>query len=449
MKIKQFEDKYLSHYSYAVLSECESKMILIDPSRNPQSYYDYARECGAEIAGVIETHPHADFVSSHLEIHKHTHSPVYASKLAQARYPYVPFDQGDVLELGKIKLKALNTPGHSPDSICIVLEHDGKDKALFSGDTLFIGDCGRPDLRENGADADSERRHLAAQMYHSLREKLMVLDGDVVLYPAHGAGTLCGKALSEANSSTIAQEKISNWSLQQMSEADFIEELTADQPFIPAYFPYNVALNKQGAPDYQIAIDQVAIAEGNPPEHDGVWIIDSRKDSSYKAAHQQHSVNLMEGAKFETWLGSIIKPGEDFYLKAKDEPVLRELIARTASIGYEGQIRGGFFGGSGHEEMEKLDIGKFKEHPDHYTIVDVRNQTEVKVHKIFRDSIAIPLAELRERIAEIPTDQPVAVHCAGGYRSAAASSLIDSVLKGKAKVFDIGEAIKTFSSVNQ
>jgi hydroxyacylglutathione hydrolase len=173
--------------------------------------------------GVIETHPHADFVSSHLEIHEKTGATLYAHSLVGADYPHKAFDEGDVLEIGDVKLKSLHTPGHSPDGISIVLEHEGKDKAVFTGDTLFIGDVGRPDLRESAGNITAKREELARQMYHSTREKLMKLDDDVLVYPAHGAGTLCGKGLSEANSSTIGAEKMSNYALQEMSEDQFVK----------------------------------------------------------------------------------------------------------------------------------------------------------------------------------------------------------------------------------
>src|SRR5581483_7714077 len=161
MQIKQFEDKNLAQYSYAILSECERKIMLIDPARNPQPYLDYAKQNDAEITGIIETHPHADFVSSHLELHKITGAPVYTSKLADALYPHKTFDEGQFILFGKIKLSALNTPGHSPDSISIVLEHNGKQKAVFTGDTLFAGDCGRPDLREGAGKIQATRLQLA------------------------------------------------------------------------------------------------------------------------------------------------------------------------------------------------------------------------------------------------------------------------------------------------
>lgn len=440
----------MSHFSYAVLSDCEKKIVLIDPARNPQPYLDFAAQHEATIIGIIETHPHADFVSSHLEIHQRAGANIYVSKLLGASYPHQTFDEGDVLEFGKIKLRPLNTPGHSPDSISIVLEHEGRDKAVFTGDTLFIGDCGRPDLREGAGKIKVTRNELAKQMYHSLREKLMPLPGDVIVYPAHGAGTLCGKALSKAESSTIAAEKMTNWSLQEMSEEEFVQNLLADQPMIPAYFPYDVELNRKGAPAFAESINKVQMGAAVKEHADAerlnkeLWVVDSRDEKAYKKQHLPHSMNLMEGTKFETWLGSIVKPGEKFYLAAATEEALHQLVERTASIGYEGFVAEAFVLDFGEEKMEALDLEKFKSEPQAYTIVDVRNPSEVKEKKIFPGSLSIPLAELRDRKDEIPTGKPVVVHCAAGYRSAAGSSILDTALDGKVKVFDLGEAIKEF-----
>lgn len=444
MKIEQFEDKHLSHYSYAILSECEKEIVLIDPSRNPAPYYQFAEKHEAKIVGVVETHPHADFVSSHLEIHQNIGATIYCSKLNAPSYPFEPFDEGQTIVIGKITLSAMNTPGHSPDSISILLEHEGKQKALFSGDTLFIGDCGRPDLREGGGDASAERNFLASQMYHSLRDKLMKLDDEVLLYPAHGAGTLCGKALSEANSSTMGAEKMSNWSLQEMSEADFVKALTENQPFIPAYFAFDVDLNKKGASPFEASVEAVAV--GHPGENPAqeALIIDTRKEEIFKAGHLKGSVNIMDGNKFETWLGSIIKPGEPYYIGAENANSLRRLIERTASIGYEAQLLMGFVSPQNQISDPLINMGQFAANQQEYTIVDVRNNSERAETKIFENSLGIPLGELRDRIAEIPLDKPIAVHCAGGYRSAAGSSLIASAIDGRQKVYDIGEAIKDF-----
>lgn len=446
MKIQQFEDQYLAHYSYAILSECERKIVLIDPSRNPQQYYDYAKEMSADIIAIVETHPHADFVSSHLEIHETTGATIYAHSLTGVTYPFEPFDEGAEISFGKIRLRSVYTPGHSPDSISVVLNHDGKDKAVFTGDTLFIGDCGRPDLREGAGNIQQKRDDLARQMYFSLRNKLMTLNDEVLVYPAHGAGTLCGKGLSEANRSTIGAEKITNWSLQDMTEEKFIKELTADQPFIPKYFGYDVNLNRKGAPAFRRSANAVKIltevlADTLNPD---LIIIDTRPQQKFKKGHFSNSFNIQSGTKFETWLGSIVYPGEKFYLAASEEQQLNQLIERSASIGYESFIEAAFISNEGKEEMEVVDVEKFKNNPDQYTILDIRNSSEFKSEPIFPAAKNIPLGELRERINEIPTDKPVIVHCAGGYRSAAGSSIVNEAIGDKIPVFDLGEAIDQF-----
>ena len=451
MQIKQFKDKNLSHFSYAIFSDCEKEIMVIDPARNPQPYYDFANENEAIIIGVIETHPHADFISSHLEIHNTTGAVIYTSRVTNASYPHQNFDDGDAIVFGKIKLLAINTPGHSPDSICILLEHKGKPKAVFTGDTLFIGDCGRPDLREHENDAGSATEALAKQMYQSLQNKLMPLPGDVIVYPAHGAGTLCGKALREAHSSTMAEEKKTNWCLQPATEEAFVKELLSDQPFVPAYFAYDVALNKKGAAPFQASVQKVKREARIIKKNDVValekdaWIVDTRKESDYKNGHLPHSVNIMANGKFETWLGAIIKPDETFYLAATNQIVLQEMIERTAAIGYETNIAEAFVIEYGQETDEKMNLAQFKNHLQNYTIIDVRNVAEVKEHTIFPQSLSIPLHEIRKRINEVPLNKPVVVHCAGGYRSAAASSLIKSLLSNDVKVFDLGDAVKNFT----
>lgn len=450
MQIKQFEDKNLAHYSYAVLSDGEKKLVLIDPARNTQPYLDFAKEHDADIVGIIETHPHADFISSHQEFHETLGVPVYTSKDVHAFYPHQSFDEGQSIEFGEIKLSAINTPGHSPDSISILAENDGKQTAVFTGDTLFIGDCGRPDLREGVGNVQSKREVLAKQMYHSLRNKIMVMNDDTLVYPAHGAGTLCGKKLSTESSSTVGKEKKTNWSLQESTEEEFVQNLLADQPFIPAYFSYDVDLNRKGAAPYKQSMAAVQIGKAVKNEMDAerlnkeTWIVDARPGKNYKKGHLPLSVNLMEDKKFETWLGSIIQPGEPFYLTGEDTDQIQRLIGRAAAIGYELQIKEAFTLESATEKEEPFNIEKFKQHPEDYTIVDVRNTAEVKDSQPFQRSLSIPLGELRSRVDEIPIHKPIVVHCAGGYRSAAASSIIQSTVNRQVLVFDLGEAIKDF-----
>lgn len=449
MVIEQFEDKNLAHYSYAIMSNGE--MALVDPARDPRPYYDFAKLHNAKITAVIETHPHADFVSSHLEIYKTTGATIYASGLVSAEYLHQPFDEGDAIVLGKITLKSLNTPGHSPDSISIVaLDENDKEQAAFTGDTLFIGDCGRPDLREKAGAITAEKTDLAKQMYHSLRNKLMVLPDNVMVYPAHGAGSLCGKGLSEQNRSIIGAEKISNWSLQNMSEEDFVKELLSDQPFIPKYFPFDVAVNKKGAENFSTSVSNVPKREAVTCQacakslNTDILIVDTRPQAQFKKAHLKNAINLMNDTKFETWLGSIVNPGEKFYLAAENETVLNQLMERAAKIGYETQIELAFVLEYGNTEMKLFDSEELKNNEEAFTIIDIRNDSEVKDQKIFKNSLHIPLYELRERINEIPVNKPIVVHCAGGYRSAAGSSIIQSKLNGTSLVFDLGEAVKQF-----
>ncbi len=443
MEIKQFEDKNLAHYSYAVVSDGE--VALIDPSRNPQPYYDFAKQHNAEITAVIETHPHADFVSSHLEIAQTTGAHIYVSKLLGAEYPHKTLDEGEVLAVGDVSLKAWNTPGHSADSITLILaDESGNDVAAFTGDTLFIGDCGRPDLRESVGNIQQKREEQARQMYHSLK-KYLTLHDKVVVYPAHGAGSLCGKGLSQENSSTMGAEKSGNWSLQPMRESNFVNALTEGQPFIPKYFVHDVETNRKGAAHYQPSVDAVVLKEAKTDDlASSCTLIDARPKELFKKGHAEGAINIPDATQFETWLGSIVSPGEHFCLLAESKEKLRELVSRTAKIGYEQFIEKALVFSGGSETQPEIDLGEFKRNESAYVVVDVRNKDEVKT-PIFEDALNIPLHQLRERAHEIPTHKPVVVHCAGGYRSAIGSSIVKAELgKEATEVFDLGEAIKEF-----
>ncbi len=256
MEIKQFKDSPLAHYSYALISNGE--MAVVDPSRNPMQYYKYAEENGAKIVAVFETHPHADFVSGHLQIHKETGAKIYISEKVGVDYPHVAFDEGNQVEVGDATIKALHTPGHSPDSLTFIAEGDGK-LAMFSGDTLFIGNVGRPDLREKAGNMKAKRVELAKQMYHTMQTKFNHLPDHTLVYPAHGAGSLCGKNMSDASLSTLGNERQGNWAFKEQTEEEFVDEILKDQPFIPSYFGFNVDLNRNGALNVQKAKYDVAI----------------------------------------------------------------------------------------------------------------------------------------------------------------------------------------------
>ncbi|MEO6978665.1 MAG: rhodanese-like domain-containing protein [Mucilaginibacter sp.] len=440
MIIQQFYDKALAHGSYALIRT--GKMVVVDPARDPRPYYDFATQHNADIVGVIETHPHADFVSSHLEIHETTGAVIYTSKLTGAEYPHETFDDGDIIQLNDIKLKAINTPGHSPDSICILIEdEDGKETALFTGDTLFVGDVGRPDLRESVGNITAKKEELARQMYHSTRDRLMKLPHSVVVYPAHGPGSLCGKNMSPDLQSTIGRELRENYALQLMDELQFVKILTADQPFVPKYFGEDVLMNKKGAIAFKDGISAVPRAGDNAVLEQDVLVVDTRPKADFRNGHVKGAINLQDGEKFETWLGSIVVPNEPFYLIGVDEAELDKMIAKAAKIGYEKNIKAALLQPiNGFEIVPDLDLTDFVHHTEDYTVIDVRNNNETAEGLIFKSAITIPLPELRERISEIPTSRPIVVHCAAGYRSAAAVSIIGGQVTN-VPVFDLGEAV--------
>lgn len=443
MIIEQFFDKGLAHLSYAVASE--GKMVLIDPARDPQPYYDFAAKHQSKIIAVIETHPHADFVSCHLEM-RALGAVIYSSKLAGIRYPFTCFDDGDELMAGRLRLRAMNTPGHSPDSISILLfnEH-GEEHAVFTGDTLFVGDVGRPDLRESAGNVTAQKELLAKQMYHSLREKLMRLSNHTLVYPAHGPGSLCGKAMGTELYSTIGRQKEDNYALQPMNEDSFVKLLLKDQPFVPKYFPYDVTLNLTGAGNRKENISKIKniFTEQEVSKH--ALVIDTRPGKHFKAGHIKGAFNIQNAEKFETWLGSIISPEENFYLIAENEQQMADVIGKAAKIGYETKISGAWVKKEFHAIQDPLlDLEAFSARPQDYTIIDVRNTNESAEEKPFENSIQLPLPELRERLEEIPYGKDIVVHCAGGYRSTIGSSIIQA--NRNEKVYDLGEQITKFKS---
>lgn len=443
MNIKQFEYKPLSHYSYAIVSD--GKMAVVDPERNPEQYYEYAKANNANIVAIIQTHPHADFVSSHLEIHKKTGATIYNSKKLGADYPHQGFDDGDTITLGNITLSAINTPGHSPDSITISAT-DGKKTALFTGDTLFIGDVGRPDLREKVGNMTAKREELAEMMYDTVTKKFNELPDEAIVYPAHGAGSLCGKNLSDAASSTLGDERMSNWAFKEKSKEKFMKTLLDGQPFIPSYFGFNVDTNKSGASNLDASIEKIPFKE--KASATGL-IIDIRDGESFKNGHLKGSINIQavsDTSKFETWIGSIVSPNEEFTLVIDNKENKNKLLHRLAKIGYEKQVKQVItLSDENLVKTPQLDIADFKKNPDNYTIVDIRNLSEIDEGKIFEKALAHPLYELRDSAKNIPTNKPIVVHCAGGYRSASGSSILENDLNG-VEVYDLGDAIEQFKN---
>jgi glyoxylase-like metal-dependent hydrolase (beta-lactamase superfamily II)/rhodanese-related sulfurtransferase len=447
MTIKQYNDKPLSHLSYAIVSN--GKMAVVDPARDPQPYYEFAEENKAKIVAVFETHPHADFVSSHLQIHKETGAIIYVSKLVGADYPHKAFDEGDELKMEDITFKCIHTPGHSPDGITIHAVDDSTTKeAIFTGDTLFIGDVGRPDLREKAGNMTAKRKELAQAMYKTMTTKYNHLSDHVWVYPAHGAGSLCGKNMSSDTTSTLGNERVGNWAFQEQTEEEFLKEILEGQPFIPSYFGHDVDINKTGAANYKSSISGFPVHLNVESFEADAPIIDTRAQAAFKANHIAGSINIMarsENDKIETWIGAIIQPKEEFYLVLDSISDYDEIVSRIAKIGYESQIKAILtLGQAQFESSDDLDYSDFKEHPDRYTIIDIRNVSEFEESQKFDSAKNHPLNELRESAKKIATDKPILVHCAGGYRSAAGSSIIEKVLPD-ATVYDLSERINDFN----
>jgi hydroxyacylglutathione hydrolase len=446
MKVIQFEDKPLAHYSYAIINGNE--MALVDPARDPKPYYQLAEKHKAKIKAVFETHPHADFVSSHLQIHKETGAKIYVSKLVGANYPHEAFDDGNSVTIGNTTFSAINSPGHSPDSITVIAVDEENNHAMFSGDTLFIGDVGRPDLREKAGNMKAKREELAQSMYHTMQHKFNHLPGATIVYPAHGAGSLCGKNMSTDSQSTLGRERKENWAFKNLTEEQFVSHILKDQPFIPSYFGFNVDINKNGAENLQSSIAKLTFKfKVDNSDFGNTLIVDVRNKEEFNNNHIPSSINIIaetEDDKFETWLGSIVKPEESFYLVIQSIDNRDDMLNRVAKIGYEKQLKGVItLDAVNFEQSEELKLDEFEGHLENYTIIDIRNKNEVEEGKFFESAISIPLNELRESKAQIPTNKPIVVHCAGGYRSAAGRSIISTLVEN-VPVYDLGDEVTKF-----
>ncbi|MFN2423919.1 MAG: rhodanese-like domain-containing protein [Cryomorphaceae bacterium] len=442
MNIKHFYDKALAQGAYAI--ESEGKMAVIDPPRDPKRIIEWAVECKAKITTILETHPHADFISSHGELHEITGAEIYFHPKAEATCNHQPIMHGDKVQIGKLSLETLFTPGHSPDHNSFLLrDANHKPVAVFTGDALFVGDVGRPDLREDG-DHGVDRTELASLMYDTLNNVFAKLPDDVIVYPAHGPGSLCGKNLGDNLSSTIGIEKKNNWAFAAENREDFVASFLEGHKFIPAYFPHCVELNKKGAPALKSALKNVPATKGVGIE-ENTLVIDTRSIEEFRKGHLRGAINIRcdKDDQFETWLGSIVAPNEKFYLVADNQIDLEAAIYRAAKIGYESQISGGIVNPTGEKSFaDTLDLDHFADHPNEYTIVDVRNDSETLEKVIFDNALHIPLHELRARVDELPNRNPIVVHCAGGYRSAAAYSIIRK--RADVSVFDLGEDVRSF-----
>jgi hydroxyacylglutathione hydrolase len=436
MILQQFYLNCLAHASYLIGDGQSRQAAVVDPQRDIGQYLACADEHGLAITHVFLTHLHADFVAGHLELRDRCGAAIYLGAAARAEYPFTPLLDGDRIELGRVTLEARETPGHTAESISLVvydLDLGSAPYAVLTGDTLFIGDVGRPDLRVALGWSASD---LAGLLYDSLRTKLLTLPDDSLVYPAHGAGSLCGKALSKETVSTIGEQRRLNYALQPMTKAAIVEMVTADQPDAPPYFTYDAVLNSQERP----TLDEALARELNPLsldqvltlKRDGAQVLDTRDPGEYAAAHLDGSLNVGLGGQYATWAGTILSREQPIVIVAAPGHE-KEAALRLGRIGFDhiaGYLADGLRSLDSRPDLtaatERLSpalaAARMASALPPVTI-DVRTPREHQEKRI-AGSLSMPLNHLAERLHELPRAQPLLVYCAGGYRSSIAASVM-------------------------
>ncbi|MGD0498771.1 MAG: MBL fold metallo-hydrolase [Bryobacteraceae bacterium] len=437
MILKQYYLGCLAHASYLLGDEATSTAIVIDPQRDVQQYLADAENLGLRIRHVFLSHFHADFIAGHLELRDRCGAAIHLGARAQAEYAFVAMKDGDTLDFPGLRLQVLETPGHTIESISILVfdlqKDSAKPYALLSGDTLFIGDVGRPDLR---ASLGWSAGDLGALLYDSLHHKLMRLPDETLLYPAHGSGSLCGKNLSSDTVSTLGVQRRMNYALQPMTKEEFVRLVTADQPDAPPYFTYDAILNTRERASLDKNLEQVLqpidLDEVLRMGEAGVQILDVRDAAEYAKDHLAGSLNIGLGGQYATWAGTILDRDKPIVIVA--EPGREEEAAlRLGRIGFDsvkGYLKGGMEALAGRTDLvrptERVSAPMVAEElagAEPPLVLDIRTPREWAARHI-DGSVNVPLNHLQERIAEIPRNRRVAVHCAGGYRSSIAASIL-------------------------
>lgn len=434
MILEQYYIECLSHASYLIGDAASGRAIVVDPRRDISEYLADAQRRGLTIEGVINTHFHADFVSGHLELVEATGAWIGFGEAAQTEYPIRRLADGEHLSLGEVDLEIIATPGHTWESISVLVREraDSAPTAVLTGDSLFIGDVGRPDLVNLG---DGSSTDLARAMYSTLHTRLLTLPDDVVVMPAHGAGSSCGKNLSTELTSTIGEQRQTNPAVQPMTEDDFVALVTDGQPAAPAYFAADAAMNKRVHPllDQTRNIQRLSAKSVRTVLNNGVRVLDARRVEDFAAGHLRGSVNVGFDGRFAETAGMVFAVGEPVALIAYsgEEQVAALRLARVGSDNVVGHLtvdRGGEFPTELVDLVQTARRTSVRElgellADDKVSLIDVRNPGERELGAI-PGSHHIPLAQLRVRLDEVPTGRPIVVHCAGGWRSSVAASLL-------------------------
>jgi hydroxyacylglutathione hydrolase len=432
VQVERFYLGCLAHASYAVASE--NIAAIIDPQRDVEIYLETAARNGWKIEHIIETHLHADFVSGHHELAERTGARIYLGSGSGALFPHTAVNDGDEIQFGQCRFRFLRTPGHTTESICILMTDLGqpdRPEAVFTGDTLFVGDVGRPDLS-----ATHTPQELAAMLYQSIHEKLLTLPDDTEIFPAHGAGSLCGRQMSSESSSTIGKQRQTNYALLARSSEEFVHLLTDSLPARPEYFAREVDLNRRGAALLSELPEPAAFpaAEVLRSQKEGVVVVDTRPPMEFAAAHVPGSIHISLTGQYASWAARILGLDTRLILIGEDAEHVRESQVRLARVGVEnvaGYLEDGVAGwvNAGFEleyipQLTAHDLHGLREQQgDGIEVLDVREPGEVSTGGI-ENSIRIPLGELPSRMNELDRNKLLVVHCKGGYRSSIATSLL-------------------------
>jgi glyoxylase-like metal-dependent hydrolase (beta-lactamase superfamily II)/rhodanese-related sulfurtransferase len=432
VQIERFYLGCLAHASYMVGSG--GVAAVIDPQRDVDIYLEAAEAKGWKIESIIETHVHADFVSGHLELAQRTGARIYLGAGSGAEFPHVELADGDEIAFGQCRLRFLQTPGHTLESICVLMTDTGRPdrpSAVFTGDTLFVGDVGRPDLSPTHTP-----QQLAAILFQSLHEKLLTLPDDTEIFPAHGAGSLCGRSMSSESSSTIGRQRQSNYALLAKTSEEFVHLLTDHLPARPEYFAQEVDLNRRGAAPLSELPPPAALAapEVVRLQKEGAIVVDTRPAMEFAVAHVPGSIHIGLTGQYASWAARILGLDTRLIIVGEDSGHVRESQIRLARVGVEnivGYLADGVAGwiacGFELDYIPQIAVQDFfelrRQEPDRITVIDVRELTETSSGAI-ENSSCIPLGTLGSRLAELDPGKLLVVHCKGGYRSSIATSIL-------------------------
>ena len=435
MKVEQIYTGCLAQGAYYI--ECCDEAVVIDPLREVQPYIDRAVAGGKKIKYIFETHFHADFVSGHVTLSEKTGAPIVFGPNANPKFDAHIAQDGEVFKVGKVTIEVLHTPGHTMESTTYLLrDKEGNPHAIFTGDTLFLGDVGRPDLAQKGADVTQE--DLAGILFDSLREKIMTLPDDVIVYPGHGAGSACGKNMSTETVGSVGDQKANNYALRaDMTKEEFVAEVTDGLLPPPAYFPLNVKLNKEGYAPIDAVLDQ-GTRSLSPDAFEaaanetGAVVLDVRDKDAFREAHVPRSTFIGLDGNFAPWVGTMIVDVRQPILLVCDAEKVNEAVTRLSRVGFDqvlGHLEGGVeawqAAGKEVDHIESIpsrELARMKKEGD-ITVIDVRKPGEYASEHVI-DAESIPLAELNAHLVEFPKDQTFYLHCQTGYRSLIAGSLL-------------------------